>query len=248
MTRAMLIHASKQWPGVVKIRLWPYAMQMANQPYNTTPRSSHTGKQSPNKIFDISAVNINQKHWKPFGCPVYVLDAEVQGTMGIHPKWDARSQAGIYLGHSPVPDRNVALVLNIHTGYVSPQFHVKFVKAFRTVQQDQRNATWLISSGFTTWTNKVPPNEAIKQQFPNGDIRDHPGKRQMVAVTANSPTRHMMLLAAEQQVPANPASTIPPAKVADEHPVTSERRPQPYVTLITQGQGVLSSLFQGSSI
>ena len=60
----------------------------------------------------------------------------------------------------------------------------------------------------------------------------------MVAVTANSPTRHMMLLAPEQQEPANPASTIPRDKVADEHPVTSERRPQPYVTPITQGQVV----------
>ena len=49
MTRAMLIHASKRWPGVVTIHLWPYAMRMANQAYNTTPLSSHTGKQSPNK-------------------------------------------------------------------------------------------------------------------------------------------------------------------------------------------------------
>ena len=90
-TRAMLIHASKRWPGVVTIHLWPYVMRMANQAYNATPLSSHTGKQSPNKIFDNSAVDINQKHWKPFGCPVYVLKAELQGTTGIHPKWDARS-------------------------------------------------------------------------------------------------------------------------------------------------------------
>ena len=65
-TRAMLIHASKQWPG---------------------------DKQSPNKIFDNSAVDPNPKHWKPFGCPAYILKAELQGTTGIHPKWDARSRA-----------------------------------------------------------------------------------------------------------------------------------------------------------
>ena len=245
----MLIHASKRWLGLVTIHLWPYAMQMANQAYNSTPLSSHTGKQSPNKIFDNSAVNINRKHWKLFGCPVYVLKAELQGTMGIHPKWDARSRAGIYLGHSPVHNRNMALVLNIHTGYVSPQFHVKFDEAFRTIQQDKWNATWLISTGFTTRTNKVSPNEAItpsgkqrktqEQQFPNGEIRDHPGKRQMVAVTANGPTRHMMLLAPEQQVPANPASTIPPATVADKHPVALARKPQPNVTPITTRSGHL---------
>ena len=123
--------------------------------------SSHPGKQSPNKIFDNSAVDISQKHWKPFGCPVYVPNAKLQGTTGIHPKWDARSRAGIYMGQSPVHNRNVALVLNIHTRYVSPQFHVKFDETFRTVQQDKWNATWLISTGFMTRINKVSPNEAI---------------------------------------------------------------------------------------
>ena len=100
-----------------------------------------------------------------------------------------------------------------------------------------------------TQTNKVSPNEAItpsgkqrktqEQQIPNGEIGDHPGKRQMVVVTANGPTRHMMSLALEQQVPANPASTIPPTMVADEHPVASERKPQPNVTPITTRSGHL---------
>ena len=61
----------------------------------------------------------------------------------------------------------------------------------------------------------------------------------MVAVTANGPTRHMMSLAPEQQVPANPASTIPLATVADEHPVASERKPQPNVIPITTRSGRL---------
>ena len=61
----------------------------------------------------------------------------------------------------------------------------------------------------------------------------------MVVVTANSPTRHMMSLALEQQVPANPASTIPPAMVAEEHPVVLERKPQPNVIPITTRSGRL---------
>ena len=137
-------------------------MRMANQAYNAMPLSSHTGKQSPNKIFDNSAVDINQKHWKLFGCPVYILKAELLGTTGIHPKWDARSRAGMYLGQSQIHNRNVALVFYIHTGYVSPQFHVKFDETFQTIQQDKWNATWLTSTGFTTQTNQVSPNEAIK--------------------------------------------------------------------------------------
>ena len=170
------------------------------------PLTSHADKQSPNKIFDNSAVDINQKHWKPFGCPTYVLKSELQGTTGIHPKWDARSRASIYL--SPIHNRNVALVLNIHTGYVSPQFHVKFDETFQTVLQEKWNATWLTSTGFTKQINRVSQDEDTKtpgkcrktlerQPVPNGEIRDHLGKRQMVAVTANGPTRHQMSLAPE---------------------------------------------------
>ena len=180
MARAMLIHATKRWPGVVTIHLWPYVIRMANQAYNATPFNSHTYKQSPNKIFDNSAMDINPKHWKPFGCPTYVLKSELQGTTGIHSKWDARSRAGIYLGQSPIHNRNVALVLNIHTGYVSPQFNVKFDETFRTVLQDKWNATWLTSTRFANQINRISQDEDSKisgkhrklkerQRDPNGE-------------------------------------------------------------------------------
>ena len=61
----------------------------------------------------------------------------------------------------------------------------------------------------------------------------------MVVVTANGPTRHMMSRAPEQQAPANLVSTIPPAMVADELPVASERKHQPNVTPITTRSGRL---------
>ena len=243
----MLIHATKRWPGVVTIHLWPYAIRMANQAYNATLLNSHMNKQSPNKIFDNSAVDINPKHWKPFRCPTYVLKSELQGTTGIHPKWDARSRAGIYLGQSPIHNRNVALVLNIHTGYVSPQFHVKFDESFRTVLQDKWDATWLSSTGFTKPSNRISHEEDIKtpgkrrksterQPVPNGEIRDHPGKRQMVAVTANDPSRHQMSMVPKRQRPANPASHIPCATVADEHEVAPEKAPNSKVTPLTTTQ------------
>ena len=239
-TRAMLIHATKRWPGIVTIHLWPYALRMANQAYNATPLNAHTDKQSPNKIFDNSAVDINPKHWKPFGCPTYVLKSELQGTTGIHPKWDARSRAGIYLGQLPIHNRNVALVLNIHTGYVSPQFHVKFDESFRTVLQDKWDATWLSSTGFTKPPNgrsheedtKTPSKrcKATEQQpIPNGEIKDHPGKRQMVAVVTKEPSRHQMSLASKQQRPANPASHLPSTIAADEQLVAPEKAPNPMV-------------------
>ena len=235
-TRAMLIHATKRWPGVVTIHLWPYALRMANHAYNSTPLHSHMDKQSPNKIFDHSAVDINPKHWKPFGCPTYVLKSELQGTSGIHPKWDARSRVGIYLGQSPIHNRNVALVLNIHTGYVSPQFHIKFDETFRTVRQENWNATWLTSTGFLKETKRISPKEDTntpgkrrklteRQPVPNGETRDHPGKRQMETVTANRPARHQMSKVPERRDPAtaNPVSHTPHTTTADEHPVVSEK-------------------------
>ena len=144
----------------------------------------------------------------------------------------------------------MALVLNIHTGYVSPQFHVKFNKAFRTIHQDKWNASWLTSTGFTKRTNKVSQDEDSKttgkqrktlehQPVPNEEIRDHPGKRQMVVVTVNGPTRHMMSLAPDGQVPANPVSHIPLATDADKHPVAAERPPDPNVIPITTRSGRL---------
>ena len=50
-------------------------------------------------------------------------------------KWNDRAQVGIYLGCSPHHARNVALILNVHTGLVSPQFPVEFNKRFETVNQ-----------------------------------------------------------------------------------------------------------------
>ena len=222
----MLIHTTKRWPGVVTIHLWPYAIRMANQAFNATPLHAHTNKQSPNKIFDISAVDINPKHWKPFGCPTYVLKSELQGTTGIHPKWDARSRAGIYLGQSPIHNRNVALVLNIHTGYVSPQFHVKFDESFRTVLQDKWDATWLTSTGFIKSPSRNSHEEDIKppakrrksteqQPIPNGEINDHLGKGQTVAVATKEPLRHQKVLTSKQR-PANQASHPLCTSAADE--------------------------------
>ena len=144
----------------------------------------------------------------------------------------------------------MALVLNIHTGYVSPQFHVKFDETFRTVLQDKWNATWLTSTGFVKQINRISHDEDIKtpgkrrklierQPVPNGEIRDHPGKRQMVVVTANGPTRHQMSMAPERQGPANPVSHTPRATVADEHLVASEKAPDSKVTPLTTRSGQL---------
>eukprot|EP00957_Ditylum_brightwellii_P034098 2583871-Ditylum_brightwellii.AAC.1 len=66
---------------------------------------------------------VNDVH--AWGCPVFVLDANLQTSNGIDPlKWNPRARTGVYLGHSPVHAGNVTLVLNLQTGHISPQYHV----------------------------------------------------------------------------------------------------------------------------
>ena len=67
------------------------------------------------------------------GMSVYVLDAMFQGNIAGLPKWETRSPAGIYLGHSPFNAVSVSLVLNQVTIHVSPQFYVVFDDEFSTV-------------------------------------------------------------------------------------------------------------------
>ena len=66
------------------------------------------------------------------GCPVYVLDPSLQDGKTL-PKWHPRSRRGQYLGVSPNHSSTVGLILNLTTGFVSPQFHVVYDDLFSSV-------------------------------------------------------------------------------------------------------------------
>ena len=154
MARTMLMHAHKRWPEAISAHLWPYALRQANLCINNAPNMQHSSKQAPIQLFAQTPVNINRKHWKPFGCPVYVLSEALQSGKPHH-KWKERARIGIYLGQSPIHNRNVALVLHRHTGHVSPQFHVRFDKGFDTMKQEKVEANWQVSTFFKTATGKA---------------------------------------------------------------------------------------------
>ena len=82
-------------------------------------------------------VNHTFEHSVPFGCPVYVLAHPMQYGGNQH-IWKERSRIGIYLGRSRDHARNVALVLDQTTGFVSLHYHVQFDRAFDTVQEKSR--------------------------------------------------------------------------------------------------------------
>eukprot|EP00978_Attheya_sp_CCMP212_P008541 scaffold20015_cov47-Attheya_sp.AAC.1 len=75
-------------------------------------------------------MKVRQQH--TFGCPVFALNNKLQGGKYLS-CWTSHARVGIYLGMLPQHTRSVALVLNVKTGLVSPQFHVEFDDLFKTV-------------------------------------------------------------------------------------------------------------------
>ena len=53
------------------------------------------------------------------------------------PKWNGRSQVGVFLCHSPHHASLVPLILSTQTGLLSPQFHCVFDDHFDTIQTEQ---------------------------------------------------------------------------------------------------------------
>ena len=120
---------------------------------NSTPWVKHPNHRTPQQVFSNTQVEENPKHWFHFGCPVFVLDENMQhGSRPKGGKWKQRAKIGIYLGRSPHHSRNVALVLNIRTGRVSPQFHVRMDSNFDTVKnstaQEQPEVKWMEAAHF----------------------------------------------------------------------------------------------------
>ena len=154
--RTMLTHSQHRWPAAVNAHLWPYAVRAASEAFNSAPLMQDPMKRTPQQLFSGTDVHINSKYQMPFGCPVYVLDAALQNTKSkIFDKWKDRSRVGVYLGRSPSHAHNVALVLSLETGLVSPQFHVKFDPSFHSVKHGlPLESKWQLKAGF-----RPPPKE-----------------------------------------------------------------------------------------
>ena len=133
--RKSLLHARRHWPKVIKASLWPFPLLAHTKSHNELPLDED-GKSPLEKYSDTEA-EIYCKDFHTWGCPVFVLDEANQSGMTGTPKWEARSRAGVYLGHSNSHAGSVALVLNLQTGHVSPQYHVVFYDDFTTVDYIQ---------------------------------------------------------------------------------------------------------------
>jgi hypothetical protein len=107
----------------------------------------------------------------PF-CPAFVLHSELQGGGKRPTKWVRISWLAIHLGSSPHHPRSVALVLSLVTGYVSPQFHVKYDDIFETVQETKAlpQSKWQQLARFVTETGE-PLKEPTSTTGANSRLR-----------------------------------------------------------------------------
>ena len=132
LSRTMLLHSILMWPDQANLELWPFAFEQATWIWNNTPRADT--RIAPVEIFTKTRFpdyhHLNRLH--VWGCPVYVLDPRLQDGKKI-PKWSPRSRRGQYLGMSPLHSTNVGNILNLNTGYISPQYHVVYDDCFTTV-------------------------------------------------------------------------------------------------------------------
>ena len=128
-----MIHAAMHWPEVDDPALWPLAVTHAAWLYNHTP--NRESGIAPIEVFtqtksDCSAIR-NAKVW---GSPCYVLEPRLTQAGGKIPRWQPRSRRAQYVGVSPDHADNIALVRNLRTGYISPQYHIIFDEWFETTQ------------------------------------------------------------------------------------------------------------------
>ena len=144
----MLIHTAHWWKTHITTNLWSYALRLGNQAYNNTPLLGNAQGKTPTQLLTSIEVQNNPKHWKPFGCPTFVLTPELLTPQCIHHEWKHRAELCIYVGPSPVHHRNVELILNPATGLVSTQLHVRFDPEFKTAPDLKSKSIWQYPEGF----------------------------------------------------------------------------------------------------
>ena len=73
-----------------------------------------------------------------FGCPVFALQNDLAAGNSI-PKCSPRCHLGLILGPSPSHAQTVNLVLNLHTGLVSPQLHCHYDDFFEAMHHSYQD-------------------------------------------------------------------------------------------------------------
>jgi hypothetical protein len=145
ISRTLLLHAKSHLPDYITTMMWPFALKEAAYCLIWLSLWSD-GQSCEATFFNVDKDLFNPTAYHVFVSPCFVLDSELQSGIAGPPKWEHRSQLGIYVGHSSSHAGSVALVLNPCSGQVSPQFHVVFDDLYSTVSYLEKS--------------EVPPNWA----------------------------------------------------------------------------------------
>lgn len=139
MARSFMIHAALNWGdhGSDDLSLWSFAVDHSAWLYNRIPQRQ-SGITPMEMITKCKTDHSDLLRTHVWGCPVYVLEAKLQDGKKL-PKWNRRARMGQFLGFSRQHSSTVAMVRNLHTGYVSPQYHVVFDDKFETVFHDGKS-------------------------------------------------------------------------------------------------------------
>ena len=128
-----MIRCALHWGehGSDNFTLWCFTLDHAAWLYNKIPQML-SGLTPLEMIANYKADHKDLACTHVWGCPCYGLDPVLQNGKKI-PKWNRRARMGQFLGFSRFHSSTVALVRNLHTGHVSPQYHVVFDDKFDTI-------------------------------------------------------------------------------------------------------------------
>jgi hypothetical protein len=140
-------------------------------------------------MFSLVKQGTKLQNFHHFGCPVYVLDHNLQAGRRSGMKWKDRVRLGINLGFSPQHAKSVHLVLSLTSGCVLPQFHCTFNSNFETLKDYsvpeslwQEKAHFVVKNNMqrgqesnkdkSMTTNDLPNNESYEPDRQNEDELD----------------------------------------------------------------------------
>jgi hypothetical protein len=131
--RHMMAHAAVYWPsnGADNICLWPLAVQHTVWLFNHIPNQV-TGLTSSEVFTKTTSDHCNLFCSHVWGYPLFVLNSRLQDGKKI-PKWNQRSCLAQFVDFSSEHSTLVAMVRNLKTNHISPQFHLIHNEIFETI-------------------------------------------------------------------------------------------------------------------
>lgn len=176
IARTMMLHSAIHWPEVADPTLWPMAVSHAVYLHNHMPNLA-TGL-SPVDLFTKTRWPQHKFHdLHVWGCPVYVLDKSISDGKKL-PRWKPRSVRCFNIGLSPKHASTVPLVLNVDSGYITPQFHVVFDDWFSTIATsiaqlpDFNSPSWSTLFGESSYQYPFDDDEATDLLIVDADASD----------------------------------------------------------------------------